>query len=59
MDMPWTLARDFDQACARIARDEMLRQAVAARVAQADAKGWAQWVSEITSAAPDHAGTRR
>lgn len=47
MDMPWTLARDFASARARIARDEMLRQAFAARAAQADGNEWTRWVKEI------------
>jgi len=47
MDMAWTDARDFAAACARIARDEILRQAIAARAAQAEGKDWARWVKEI------------
>jgi hypothetical protein len=47
MDMAWTDARDFAAACARIARDDMLAAAVAARAAQADGKDWAMWVKEI------------
>lgn len=49
MDMPWTLARDFAAACAHIARDALLDAAMAARVAQADAKGWEQWVRAVES----------
>ena len=48
MDMPWTLARDFSEACARIARDKLLEAAVAARAAQADEKGWKAWVKDVT-----------
>ncbi|MFN4295085.1 MAG: hypothetical protein ACK4JD_13245 [Thermoflexales bacterium] len=48
MAMPWTDARDFAEACARIARDRMLESAVAARAAQADVKGWKQWVKEVS-----------
>ncbi len=47
MAMPWTDARDFSEAAARIARDKLLAAAVAARAAQADEKGWKQWVKEI------------
>lgn len=47
MEMPWVLARDFAAARARIARDEILRQAIAARAAQAEGKDWARWVKEI------------
>ncbi|WP_017936972.1 hypothetical protein [Zestomonas thermotolerans] len=45
--MPWTLARDFAEACARIRRDKLLEAAVAARAAQAEGKDWARWVKEI------------
>ena len=47
MEMPWTLARDFSEAAARIARDNLLASAVAARAAQAGEKGWKAWVKEI------------
>lgn len=49
MAMPWTRARDFALACVRIRRDEILDAAVAARAAQADAKGWKDWVKEISA----------
>ena len=47
MGMPWTLARDFADAVARIERDKLMAAAVAARAAQADEKGWKKWVSAI------------
>jgi|GEM_PF-2421413 len=47
MEMPWTHARDYLLAHARIRRDALIDAAVAARAAQADAKGWAQWMQEI------------
>ncbi len=47
MAMRWTEARDFSEACARIRREEMLQAAAAARAAQADEKGWKQWVEEM------------
>ena len=47
MDMPWTLARDFADAVARIERDKLMAAAVAARAAQADENGWKKWVSAI------------
>lgn len=48
MAMPWTDARDFAMACARIRRDAMLEAAVAARAAQADAKRWKDWVNAVS-----------
>lgn len=47
MEMPWTQARDFAEACARIGRDRLLEAAIAARAAQADEKGWKQWIKEM------------
>ncbi|MBN8716129.1 MAG: hypothetical protein J0I72_00605 [Stenotrophomonas sp.] len=47
--MPWTLARDFAEAVGRIERERMLQAAVAARAAQADAKGWTQWLKEVSA----------
>lgn len=47
MAMPWTLARDFAEAHARIRRDALLEAAIAARAAQADAKGWKDWVKAL------------
>lgn len=47
MDMAWTDARDFAAACARIACDDMLAAAVAARAAQAEEKGWKAWLAAI------------
>ena len=51
MAMPWTEARDFASACARIRREAILEAAIAARAAQADANGWKTWVKEIDRAA--------
>lgn len=48
MQMPWTSARDFAEACARIARDKLLEAAIAARAAQADEKAWKQWVKAVS-----------
>ncbi|GIX27744.1 MAG: hypothetical protein KatS3mg123_1625 [Burkholderiales bacterium] len=48
MDMPWTLARDFLDAAARLDREAQLAQAIAARAAQAEEKGWKAWVRELT-----------
>jgi hypothetical protein len=48
MAMPWPQARAFAQAAARIERERMLAQAVAARAAQADEKGWKAWVKELS-----------
>ena len=50
MAMPWTDARDFAEATARIARDKLLEAAVAARAAQADEKGWKAWVKAVSGA---------
>ncbi len=47
MDMAWTDARDFLAARARIAREEMISAAVAARAAQATEDGWKQWMREL------------
>lgn len=49
MAMPWTLARDFAVACVRIRRDKLMDAAIAARVAQADEKGWKAWVKGMQS----------
>lgn len=49
MAMPWTLARDFSEACARIRRDALLEAAVAARAAQADEKGWKEWMKAVSA----------
>lgn len=49
MQMPWTLARDFAEASARIARDKLLEASIAARAAQADEKGWKAWVKKISA----------
>lgn len=48
MEMPWTLARDFTTALSRFERERLLYAAVAARVAQADEKGWKEWLSAIS-----------
>ena len=48
MDMPWTLARDFSEAAARLHREAQLAQAIAARAAQAEEKGWKQWVKAVS-----------
>lgn len=45
--MPWTEARAFASACARIRRDRLMDAAIAARAAQADAKGWKEWVKAV------------
>lgn len=47
MAMPWTEARDFSEAVARLRREALVEAAIAARAAQADAKEWKQWVKEI------------
>lgn len=47
MEMPWTEARDFASACARIARDKLLNASIAARASQADEKGWKAWLKEL------------
>lgn len=47
MTLPWTRARDLMQAAARHRREQLLHAAVAARVAQADEKGWKQWLATI------------
>lgn len=49
MAMPWTLARDFAEAVGRIEREKLLAAAVAARVAQADEKGWEKWVKAVSA----------
>lgn len=48
MEMPWRLARDFAEASARIERERLLAQACAMRAAQADEKGWKQWVRQVS-----------
>ena len=45
--MPWTLARDFSTACERLRRERLLDAAIAARMAQADEKGWKQAMKEM------------
>lgn len=50
MEMPWTEARAFADSCARIRRDTLLAEAVAARAAQADEKGWKAWVRSLSAA---------
>lgn len=47
MALPWPLARDFAEAAARIERERLIQAAVAARVAQADEKGWKQWLEMV------------
>lgn len=47
MTMPWTLARDFAEAVARLRRDALMEAALAARVAQADEKGWKAFKQEV------------
>lgn len=47
MAMPWTKARDFAEAVARIEREKLIAAAVAARAAQADEKDWEKWVKAI------------
>lgn len=47
MEMPWTQARDFAEAIARIRREALLEAAVAARAAQAEAKGWEEWLKAL------------
>lgn len=47
--MPWTEARDFAEAVARIRREALLDAAVAARAAQADEKGWKAWVKKVSA----------
>ena len=48
MDMPWTLARDFSEAAARIDKERLLHAAVAARAAQAEEKDWKRWVKDVS-----------
>jgi hypothetical protein len=48
MAMPWPQARDFLDAAARLERERLMQSAVAARAAQADAKGWTQWLKEVS-----------
>lgn len=45
--MPWTQARDFLAAVARLQREELMQAAIAARAAQAEEKSWRAWVEEI------------
>lgn len=47
MAMPWTEARDFAAAVARLRRQALLEAAIAARAAQADAKGWEAFSKEM------------
>jgi hypothetical protein len=49
MDMPWTLARDFVEAVSRIERERLLASAIAARAAQANAKGWKEWAKAVSA----------
>lgn len=49
MDMTWPLAREFALALVRQERDQLMAQAVAARAAQADEKGWGAWVKSLGS----------
>ncbi|MCX8017120.1 MAG: hypothetical protein N2690_04360 [Rhodocyclaceae bacterium] len=48
MAMPWTQARDFAEAAARLDRERLLRAATAFRAAQADEKGWKEWVRDVS-----------
>lgn len=48
MEMAWTEARDFAEAVARIRREALLEAAIAARAAQADEKGWKQWLKAVS-----------
>ncbi len=50
MEMPWTEARAFLLASARIRCDKLLDAALAARAAQADAQGWKAWVKTVSDA---------
>ena len=47
MEMPWTDARDYLAAHARIRRDALIEAAVAARAAQADDKAWKDWLKLV------------
>lgn len=47
MEMAWTEARDFADACARIRRDALLDAAIAARAAQADEKSFKQFMRTL------------
>jgi len=49
MEMPWTDARDYLAAHARIRRDALLEAAVAARAALADHTGWKQWMDALNA----------
>lgn len=45
--MEWTRARDFTASVARLRRGALLDAALAARLAQAEAKDWKKWVAEL------------
>lgn len=47
MQMPWTEARDYALALARLRREALLQAAIASRAAQADAAGWRQWLRDV------------
>jgi hypothetical protein len=47
MDMPWSVARDFAIAAARLDRERILHMAVASRASQADEKGWKEWLRSL------------
>jgi hypothetical protein len=49
MAMPWTLARDFTAAASRIERERLMHAAIAARAAQAEEKGWKDWLKSISA----------
>lgn len=48
MEMAWTEARDFAEAAVRLRREALLEAAIAARAAQADEKGWKQWLKAVS-----------
>lgn len=49
MEMPWTQARDFVFAAARLQREALVQAAIAARAAQADENAWKRWIGEIAA----------
>lgn len=49
MDMPWTHARDFVAATARLRREALLEGATAVRAAQADAETWHMWAATMAA----------
>ncbi|MCE5420254.1 MAG: hypothetical protein JJ713_05655 [Acidithiobacillus sp.] len=46
--MPWTQARDFSAAIVQLERERLLHGAVAFRAAQAEEKGWKEWLQAVS-----------